>query len=188
MDFFQKPKLLTFTIIGLFILNLATLGYLWFSRPHGLLQPRNMNPRMEQRGGFLEEQLNLNDNQRDEFLKLKEEHHKLAEPLQDSIHILKDRMFDIISSGQADTLKAGEIARSIGECQKQLELVAFNHFSKMRGICDDNQKQKFDKVMKNVMMMVGPGEMRMGPPMDREHGMPPPRDMQPQQETPPPGR
>jgi protein CpxP len=188
MDFFQKPKLLTITIIGLFILNLATLGYLWFSRPHGILQPRNMNPPLEQRGGFLEEQLKLNDKQKDEFLKLKEEHHKLAEPLQDSIHILKDRMFDVISSGQADTIKASEIARSIGECQKQLEMVAFHHFRKMRDLCDDNQKQKFDKVMKNVMMMVGPGEMRMQPPMGREHGLPPPRDIPPPNDMSPPGR
>ena len=182
MDFFQKPKLLTITIIGLFILNLATLGFLWFQRPHGILQPRNMNPPTEQRGGFLEEQLNLNEKQKDEFVKLKEEHHRLAEPLQDSIHKLKDSMFDIISSGNADTNKAGEIARSIGECQKQLEMIAFNHFRKMRDVCDDSQKQKFDKIMKNVMMMVGPGGMGMQPPMDREHGMPPPHDM------PPPGR
>src|SRR5205085_5079121 len=90
MNFFEKPKLLTFIIIALLVLNFATLAFMWLHRPP---HPREMGPDMDrmhegppgherERDGrqdgkpadFIEHELNFNQQQQADFEKLKKEH------------------------------------------------------------------------------------------------------------------
>ena len=175
MDFFQKPKILTIVIIGLLVINLGTLGFLWFHKAP--IFHHEFPPFGEMRGpgemkGFLEDQLNLNDKQREEFNSLREEHHKEIMVIQDSIRTLKDRMFEQLSANPPDSLKTNSIAGAIGENQKRIELLAFGHFQKVRSICDDNQKQKFDKITKDIVRNLE--MMPMMQHMEMRHGLPAP--------------
>lgn len=193
MDFFQKPKILTTTIIVLFVLNLGTIAFLIFHRPpmfdHPFMPPMlRMQQELSQKEGFppppdvrgfLEEQLNLSDKQKEEFNKLRDDHHKRMMEIQDSIKNEKDQLFDQISVNTPDEAKVNLLVNFIGEHQKQIELVNFNHFQKMRAICDDNQKEKFDKILKDVIKNIDlhqrmpGGEMQNMPP-GFQHGLPPP--------------
>lgn len=186
MDFFQKPKILTVTIIVLFLLNIGTIGFLIFHRPPRPFHDDMRQPKMEMPDlnapdarGFLEEQLNFNDKQKEDFNKLRDEHHKAVMVIQDSIRTLKDRLFDQVSITPIDETKINSICTSIGEYQKQIELTTFYHFQKVRALCDDNQKQIFDHVIKDVIKMMDihghqmpPGNQMMPP--GHEHGLPPP--------------
>ena len=188
MDIFQKPKILTYIIIALLLLNFGTLAFLWFHKPpkpdrefmeqHEMNKPGEMMKPGEVRG-FLEDQLNFNDKQREDFNKLRDEHHKSVTVIQDTIKSLKDRLFDQLISNTTDTSKINSIAASIGDAQKQVELITFNHFLKVRALCDNDQKQKFDKIMKDVVRsldMHPPNGMEMHnpPEMEMHHGLPPP--------------
>jgi len=189
MDIFQKPKILTYIIIALLLLNFGTLAFLWFHKPpkpnrefveqHEMNKPGEMN-RLGEMRGFLEDQLNFNDKQREEFNKLRDEHHKALMVIQDTIKSLKDRMFDQLILNSQDSLKVNSLAASIGDAQKQIELITYNHFQKVRALCDNEQKQKFDKIMKDVVRALDMRpphdgmEMHHPPEMEMRHGLPPP--------------
>jgi len=183
MDFFQKPKILTIVIIGLLVLNFATLAFLWFRRPadiHPQFIRQHMMGQMQGPRGFLEGQLNFSEKQKDEAMKLREEHMKTMMTIQDSIHMLKDNLFDLIAVTPTDTPRVNALVQSIGDEQKKIELATFYHFQKIRALCDDSQKQKFDRIMKevgnNIGMGMGPRGRNMMPHMDMQRG---PRGMLP---------
>jgi len=192
MDFFQKPKILTVVIIGLLVLNFATLAFLWFRRSPGM-HPQflrqqmsgQMNGHMQGPRDFLMGQLNFTEKQKGDAVKLREEHMKTMTAIQDSIHSLKDKLFDLIAVTPTDSPKVSALVQAIGDEQKQIELATFYHFQKIRALCDDNQKQKFDKLMKDVIKTMGmnPGGKHMGPPMEN---MRPPMDKQKPGDGPPP--
>jgi periplasmic protein CpxP/Spy len=185
MDFFQKPKILTIVIIGLLVLNFATLAFLWFRRPPGI-HPQflrqqmsgQMNGQMQGPRDFLIGQLNFSEKQKDDAMKLREEHMKTMSAIQDSIHMLKDNLFDLIAVTPTDSPRVNALVQSIGDEQKKIELSTFYHFQKIRALCDDNQKQKFDKIMKDVgnNIGMGPRGRNMMQHMDKQRG---PRGMLP---------
>lgn len=170
MNFFEKSKVLTIAILGLLILNFATLGFLILHRPH---LPFPMGPNRFQTHGYLAKELNLTDAQKTEFKKLREEHQANVMQLQDSIKSLKDQLFDQIKNDRVDTTMVNGIISKIADNQKRIELATFYHFSKVRTLLNDEQKQKFDKVMKDMSKMVGPHPPE-GPGM-MHPDMPPPR-------------
>ena len=187
MNFFQKPKILTVTIIILFILNVGTIGFLIFHRPPRPLKEFDHHEKMEQREmmpppdarGFLEEQLNFNDKQKEEFSKMRDEHHKQISDIQDSIKNVKDKLFAQVSTNPINEAEINSLCTAIGEFQKRIELTTFYHFQKVRMLCDDTQKQKFDLIIKDAIKMIdmrGP-QMPPGnqmPPPGHEHRLPPP--------------
>jgi periplasmic protein CpxP/Spy len=164
MDILQKSKFLTFVVIGLLIINFGTLAFLFFKKPP--LPP--IGPPPNEVRGFLEQELNMNDNQKKELDKLKEEHHSRIISLQDTIKLIKDKMFDQLSLMNVDSSLVKQFASTIGEKQTAIELITFEHFRKVRNVCDDNQKQKFDKIMKDVVRMIEGKKFPPPPP-----GMPP---------------
>ena len=57
------------------------------------------------------------------------------------------------------------------------ELAMFYHFQKVRALCDEKQKQKFDEIIKEAARMMGSKQREgQGPPPRREaeDGPPPP--------------
>jgi protein CpxP len=189
MDFFQKPKVLTIVIIGLLVLNFGTLAFLWFHRPQKQLMEYREIRKTPSPRGFLEGQLNFSEKQKDEAMKLREEHMKTMTALQDSLHSLKNTLFDLIAVTPTDTPRVNAVVQAIGAEQQQIELSTFYHFQKIRALCDDNQKQKFDKIMKEVenRMDMGP----QGPMIERKMDIRrPPIDMKrgPREPEPPPGK
>lgn len=151
MNFFEKSKILTIAILGLLILNFATLALLIFHRPHVQFP-------MEHSGfknhGFIEKELNMTDVQKTEFNKLREEHKAAVMQIQDSIKSLKDRLLEQLKSNSPDTMLVNRIAGAIGENQKRLELATFYHFDKVRKLFNDEQREKFDKITKDMMKMM----------------------------------
>lgn len=53
---------------------------------------------------------------------------------------------------------AERYAAEIGEDQKQIELITFAHFQKVRELCNDDQKKKFDEVIQEALKSMGPRE------------------------------
>lgn len=175
MNFFEKSKVLTIAILGLLILNFVTLAFLIFHRPHF---PFPIEPPRKEARGFLENELNLTDQQKIEFNRLREEHISTVAQIQDSIKPLKDQLFDQIKNDRVDTATVNSITSKIAENQKRIELATFYHFNKIRTLLNDEQKKKFDMVMKDMLKMTGPHppegpEMR--PPGEMPPHFPPPR-------------
>jgi Spy/CpxP family protein refolding chaperone len=158
MDLVSKNKLL-FVIIGiLIILNILSIGAMWlfkFKGPHPP-PPMQMNQPPKDGKMFLKEELKLSAEQTEQFEKLRDEHFIKINTIQEEIRKLKDDMYNLLVSKYADSVKAPELAGKISDKQKEIELATFNHFRKLRDICSDEQKAKFDILLREMLKNMGP--------------------------------
>ena len=73
----------------------------------------------------------------------------------DKIRTAKEKLWNNLSEADTASISAESISAEIGNDQKEIELVTFRHFQKVRELCDENQKKKFDEVIKEVINMMG---------------------------------
>ncbi len=165
----KKPSASTIIIILLLLLNSVTLGFMLLHHKQG---PRShfgpgMPPPPHERphgpGMFIVHELNFDDKQKDDFDKMRKAHHQKTMEIHDSLHALKEKLFSGISSG--DMTQANAVSDKIASFQKQLEIVTYEHFLAVRSMCNDEQKQKFDKIIPHVFEMMAPP-----PPPDAPRG------------------
>lgn len=152
----EKDRFLIIVIIILFVLNLFTLGYVIMGReghpppdkemvgPRG---PGDMDPNRKNPGRpdeVIINRLKLNKDQVLQFENLKDEHRKQTEDLQFASKKLHDEYFGLLKSDTPDTVKASQLLVELGKNQQQLDKVTFEHFRKIKDICDKDQKQLFN--------------------------------------------
>ena len=134
---------------------------------------------------FIINSLQFNTDQIGQFEKLRTAHHDSVEILLKEGKELRKLYFSYLKykhelGGNEDSLLI-----AIGNNQQQIEKVTFNHFSKLRNICSDKQKKKFDiiidEILRRVMNNARPGA---GMPPPKPFGSPLPNDAPP----PPPDR
>ena len=82
--------------------------------------------------------------------------------LRDKIRKEKAELWDNISKSGTESGNSESIASEIANDQKEIELVTFRHFQKVRELCDDTQKKKFDEVIKEALNMMGPNNPPTG--------------------------
>jgi protein CpxP len=153
MSRIDKPRILIITVAVLVALNLATLTFLWLNnRPH----PRGRQG--EAPAQYLIEQVGLTPDQITAYRALIQEHQSNMRSINDSIRYHKLQLFSYLQS--ADSSNARRESGRIGDLQKAVEMNTFDHFLKVRALCDPFQEVKFDNVIGEVLRMMAPP----GPP------------------------
>ena len=154
----EKTKLLTIAVIGLLILNFATVTFLWLGRPHpprfGQGMGRNGRPPA---AAFLVKELNFDANQTSSYDLLRKAHHQKNVDLQDVLRQKRETLFNGIATN--DTSKLAEI----GEIQKEFDRSTFLHFQEVRTLCRPDQQPKFDQIIGEVLRIMG-NKMPPSPP------------------------
>jgi periplasmic protein CpxP/Spy len=161
----SKSKLWIAIVVVLLVVNTILLVFLWMGK-----RPRKMM------GGsakdYLTKELSLNEAQVKQYDQLRDEHIGAIRQLNDDMKDLKDNMFDNLSTNNIDSNKVKGLLQQIGENEKGRDSITFYHFRKLRTILTAEQQQKFDKIIKNVLRMMGPPPQ--APPIrDRPGGGPP---------------
>ena len=160
----SQKKFWKWAVILLVALNVFLLTTMWLKQHEKMHNP----PKGEKASDFLIEQLKFSDKQMADFEKLKQAHRKSIDSLREAGKNIHRLFFDNLKNEKQDTTTVNKFAREIANNQTQIELVTFNHFEKVRQLCDEKQKQKFDEIIQEVLK-------RMAAPHD-EQGPPPPRD------------
>jgi periplasmic protein CpxP/Spy len=147
-------------IILLVLLNLGTLTFIWVHRPG-----RDINP-MERRNvaEFLTRELELTPQQQKEFLRIRERHQQMMMVYQQQDQALHKRFFDLLLAVPTDTALASMIADSMALTRQGMEMLTFEHFSKIRDILSDEQKKKFDELFHETLKLVLPPPPPPPPP------------------------
>jgi Spy/CpxP family protein refolding chaperone len=174
MDFIKRNKILGGAVIGLVIINVLLLTFVWLGKDgRGQRGPGSGG------GKFLEEQLGLTADQKQKVRSFRDTHFKLVESLREQSKETRDELHDLIKSPNSE-VKAQALASQLGQIQSQIEFSTFKHFSDIRSICNEQQQQIFDNTILNILRGQGVPE---GPKGDR----PPPREG-PEGRRPPPQR
>lgn len=171
----DSSKIWKWMVIILTILNIALIVSIWINKPHhgmGGPPPHHHGqgrPDGHERGpaGMLIRELGFSPEQIKQFEALKEEHHSSVEKLMENGHGLRDGFFELLKNDSVNQTLVTEKAAAISENQKNIEMITFDHFKKVRAICNPEQKKRFDIIIEKVLR-------HMGPPRGGPGGPPPP--------------
>jgi Spy/CpxP family protein refolding chaperone len=138
-------------VIVLAIMNVSLLAIMWFHRPPMDGGPRERPNDMNR---FLVHELRLTEAQRQQFDALFDEHQQKMEAVKNRGRELHDLLFDELSN-TSSTNKSDSLIGLIGENRKLGEKALYNHLSKVRLLCNEKQKQEFDRIIKGAMARMG---------------------------------
>ena len=63
---------------------------------------------------------------------------------------MHDEYFGLLKSDSPDTVKASQILKDLGKNQQQLDKITFEHFQKIKDICDKEQKLLFNTFIDEI--------------------------------------
>ncbi len=167
MDIFKQKRYLIFVIILLVILNLSTLLMLWIGRPlhlsakEGPVSTEHEKARVQQ---LLKDELEFDETQIKQYLKMRHEHHEQAQQLNDDIRNLKKQMFDEVLQDKPQPILSDSLLILVQEKQADLEKLTFRHFLNLKKLCKPKQQDKLKLLIHEVFRRK---------PASRENGMPP---------------
>lgn len=162
----NNTKFLKVVIILLLLINISTIAFMWFNKP----QPKGNI------GDFFAKELHFTDKQKEQFAVLRDEHREQRQSLSKENKEKHDAYFNLLKNATVDSVAIKNAISELLKIREKEELGTFIHFQKVRAICDENQKKKFDEIIGEAARMMAPKPPREGQrPPRGEDGPPPPR-------------
>ena len=183
MDLLSKNRALTAGVLLLVILNVATLGTLWWQAAR---RPDMPHPGRPGPGEIMEETLHLSGGQKAQFENLRAEYRRASGRIIGDLVASRMGLYDVLRSGDPSGARIDPEIERISALEKNLELLTVRHFQAIRAICDEGQRGQFDQLMRGVFERAsgvppapapgrGPRDERGEEPTpDRGEGPPPP--------------
>jgi len=165
----SQLKFWKWAVLLLAALNIFLLTSMWLKQNAPLNEEMRQPPNGKRAADFLIEQLKFSDKQMTDFEKLKESHHASIDSLREAGKEIHHLFFDNLKNERQDTALVNKFAREIANNQTQIELVTFNHFEKVRQLCNEKQKQKFDEIIQEVLKRMAAPQGGQGPPPPRDN-------------------
>jgi periplasmic protein CpxP/Spy len=125
-------------ILSLFMLNISTLGWIFFKNKH---ERPPVGP------VIIEKSLSFDAKQKEDFEPLKKQHFKDVLPVREGIKKDKDALFSWVKSEKADSTELENHLASLSLKVIQNERNTFKHFREIRDLCTPEQKRIFDEVL-----------------------------------------
>jgi periplasmic protein CpxP/Spy len=163
MNFLSNNKLLTWLVILLLAANAATITMFWLTRPKHAAPPPRMGDKMRP-AEFLEKELGLDSSQREQLRELIMKHRDSADKIREKITTAKNAFFDLLREANPADSSLQSASLAANPHIQELDLLTFNHFKKVRAICNPAQQQKFDSVIHTVVKMMNSPRPGSPPP------------------------
>lgn len=156
----EKSKLLTITVIGLLLINIATLGFLFLNGPkHGNHPPMDrMRPKE-----MIAQKLHFDENQRGQFDKLIDWHKSEIRKHDNEIRMAKIELYELLSHQDVDLKSKDSLINVINNHQKEIENIHFKHFEDIKKLCHEDQMDDFNHLSEELARMFAPPK----PPRER---------------------
>ncbi len=170
MSYFNRNKWATLAFILLVALNIATLAAFW------LLKQRQAAPPEGGRRGvtaFLVKELGFDSAQKQQLEELVAGHRRQVMDIRRNTRVVKDSFFALLKEASVDDSMLSKAAARAAGADQQLDIATFRHFQKVRMMCNDQQKRKFDNIIQDVLRMNAPPFNAQGPPPGRRERRPP---------------
>ncbi len=148
-----RTRLLSIAVVVLVLLNIATLGALFFRKA-----PHPEHRTHEGPKAIIIERLKFDDGQVASYEELIRDHRNKIDELDKRMMELRGRLYDVNDPQSADP-----IIDLIGETQGEIERVHTDHFGRIRVLCRPDQLPLFDTLTKDLA-----GYFRPGPPPPKE--------------------
>jgi Spy/CpxP family protein refolding chaperone len=152
----KKETLLTVAVVALLLLNFGTLGFLLIRRaPHaGGGRPGEGLDR------HIVEVLQLDDAQKQQFAKLKTEHHSQMLLSDAAYREALENYFDLLKNDTVDQRLQDSLMSDMTRIQNERATVTYRHFADLKAMCRPEQKQRFEALLPELLQVILPHNNR----------------------------
>ena len=145
----NKNKLFIFIILILLIANTVFSSVLWFSiNHHPQIRPNPPVPR----GHYLLEELHPDSAQKIQLHAMMTTHFVRMDSLKEQEHSAKNAFFSLLLTDTASVTTILNYAEHASKIQFEIDTMLFNHFYKMRSMCNPEQKEKLDRLIQRILI------------------------------------
>ena len=138
-----RNKILVLIIAVLLISNLILVGFMVFAKK----EERRPQERGRSFSEFFEKQLGFTPEQVTKFHQMRDEHFENIRPVLKNVRTAKDSLFSLMSRPDLPDSVIENAANNLAQNEKVQELLSFNHFRRVRELCTEEQKPKFDSLI-----------------------------------------
>ena len=143
-----RNKMLIVIIAVLLVSNLISLGFIFFGKK---CNEKKNAERGKPMSDFFEKQLNFTPEQTAQFHQLRDQHFDNLKPFLKDVRKAKDSLFSLMHEPNVTDSMVKILAENLAEKEKAQELQSFNHFKKVRELCTEEQKPKFDTLISKLI-------------------------------------
>ena len=134
-------------LIGVLILaNIATLTFFWIGH---LKNQRDNSPK-----DFLAKSLHFSEAQKNAYFELAKNHNENANKIREQIKSNKENLFQLLKTEQIVDSVKNTAALKVSLSIQALDILTFDHFKKVRVLCTEEQKPKFDELIQKIVNSV----------------------------------
>lgn len=159
MSIFNTNRWMTIVVLLLLAANITTLALLWTRGA----APATGKPGPPQHGGpfeYLSRELSFDQQQREDYAVLRDEHRSKAREMEEDIRQAKDDYFALLKQPSVSDSALVPYLDKITSIERELDLLTFHHFQQVRKICTPQQQQRFDDIIQQALHSMRP----KGPP------------------------
>lgn len=146
----EKTKLLTITVIGLLLLNLGTLGFLFLNGTQEQRPPRKGTEGRPNPREVIIDRLGFDSHQQKEYDKIIDWHKSEIKRLDSDIREAKNELYALLKQSQVDEKIKNSLITVINVNQKQIEETHFKHFTDIKKICHPDQIDDYNDLTKHL--------------------------------------
>ena len=139
-------KILAIAVILLLVVNFVLLIFIWKGKKEEPKRPTG-------NGAFetMAKELNMTDQQRTNYKKLRDEHFARVRPLFDSIRQYRTSFFRMVRDTASNDDSVDAYSKRVAEIQAMIDKMTFEHFKKVRTLFSGDQQKQFDDYMQKMM-------------------------------------
>ncbi|MCX6214484.1 periplasmic heavy metal sensor [Spirosoma sp.] len=173
----ERTKLLTFAVVGLLLLNLLTVGFLFFKPEQG---PPG-RPGAEGPAAVIIERLHLDASQQVRYRQLVKEHQEHTHTLNQKTAQLYRTYYGLLETPTYDARRANSLSQQIADNQRSIAQLNFDHFTQIKSLCRPDQQEDFNRLVSDLARLFGRQQRPLGQGRPGMGGPPPgaPEDLAP---------
>ena len=139
-------KILAIAVVVLLCVNAFLLFQMWNGKS-------KQEPKRSPGGPFetMVKELNMSEQQKNDYKKLREEHFARVRPLFDTMRQFRIAFFNMVKDSTANDDSLSYYSRKVAEKQAMIDKFTFDHFRKVRTLFSGDQQRQFDEYMQKVM-------------------------------------
>jgi hypothetical protein len=150
----EKSKLLTTSVFGLLLLNIATLAFLFLNGPKGHRPPPHKTQLQPKE--VIIDQLHFDATQQKEYDKIIHWHQGEIRKLDNNIRQTKNDLYALLNQTQVNVKTKDSLIIALNGYQKQIEVTHFKHFEDIKNICHPDQIEDFNALTEELGRIFAP--------------------------------
>ena len=144
----KKTNFLKLTLIGLLLLNLSTLSFIFFK-----YNKSDENRKSNKPDQLIINKLAFNKEQENIYKKLIQNHRQQINIIQETILNYKNNLYTKLKNNTSSKTQTDSLISKINEQQKNIELINYNHFLDIKGICSQKQIPAYNELVNELTLI-----------------------------------